>query len=329
MYDTYKPSGKISPIFVLWLFLAILLTIGAAFLYELGLYWIPIIYLNILLTLVMGFVIGMLTGIVIKQGKIRNTLIAFLCMSSLMVVGIGGKFSFQYLRARGEVKRALANLTLQNLKAEVGREVAAEDFDKFRDGALQRYTPLVHLQERVERGWQIGKAGRANQGNPVSGIMVYIVWLIEAGAIFFVAFSAMLGAMRVPFSEKLGLWADENEVVMSLPITNEEMVGKIKSANSVQDLLELPVPKSDESNQLAVYTVHSVPGVEMEDAYLSVELQTHLINGKGEKEVKTKSLVANAILTTAQRSQLKENAETMSEAFADYRASLMNKEAST
>jgi hypothetical protein len=62
----------------------------------------------------------------------------------------------------------------------------------------------------------------------------------------------------------------------------------------------------------------------MEDAYLTVDLQTHLVNSKGEKEVQSKALVTNAILSSAQRYQLKENAEIMNEAFAAYRESLQN-----
>lgn len=196
----------------------------------------------------------------------------------------------------------------------------------FRKVVLDNYTFMTHIEQRVESGWQIGKVGRANDGNPISGIVVYIVWAIEAGAILYISGKATATAVKQPFSEKMGVWADENEVVMTLPVTNEEMVAKIKSATSVQELLELPIPKSDESNQFAVYTVHSVPGQEMEDAYLTVELQTHTVNSKGENQVASKALVRNAILSSAQRTHLKENAEIMNEAFAAYRASLLNPE---
>lgn len=324
MFDTYKPSGRFSLSFVLWFILATAATIVSAFVYQLGLHWIPIIYANLLLTLAMGFVVGVLNRWVIKRGKIRNTGIALLCLLGLVLIGISAKFAFQYLRARSEVRQSLADMNLQDLQTDDGEQVSAEEFEQFRNTVLRTYTPLVHIQERVESGWQIGKVGRANQGNPISGFVVYIVWAIELGAIVYVAGKATLVAMKQPFSEKLGVWADENEIVMTLPVTNEEMVAKIKSATSVQELLELPIPKSDESNQFAVYTVHSVPGIEMEDAYLTVDLLTHQANAKGEKEVKTVALVTNAILSSAQRSQLKENAEIMNEAFAAYRASLLN-----
>jgi hypothetical protein len=130
-------------------------------------------------------------------------------------------------------------------------------------------------------------------------------------------------AAKLPFSERVGVWADENEVVMLLPVTSAEMVAKIEAARSVNELLDLPVPSSDHSDQIAVYTVHSVPGDEMEDAYLTVELQTHRVNAKGENETISKPLVRNAVLTTAQRIHLKENADIIKEAFAAYHASLI------
>lgn len=316
MFDTYKPSGRFSPVFVVWLSVGVVVVSLAAYLYQLGLYWIPLIYVNFLLTLVMGFVVGVTASTVIRFGKIRNTTLALFCFLVLAVSAIAAKFGSQYLSARGR----LANITQSDIQQE-GIQIPPDKIEEFKQMLLDSYTFKEHIAERVENGWAIGKAGRANNDKPVSGLFVYVVWSIEAIAILYISFSAALSAVRKPFSEKVGVWADEDEIVMTLPVTNEEMVAKIKAAVSVQDLLELPIPKSDESNQFAVYTVHSVPGQEMEDAYLTVELQTHTVNAKGENQVASKSLVNNAILSSAQRTQLKENSEIMNEAFAAYRAS--------
>ena len=326
MFDTYKPSGRISPMFLPWLAIGSLMVVAAAFVYQLGLHWIPLIYINLLLTLVMGVVVGFCTSLVVKAGKVRNTPVAFLILLLLVATAVAAKFGFQYMRMLGEVKTALATMTPAQLAAETNENLTPEQMDDFRKIVIENYSFKNHIDQRVESGWQIGKVGRANDGNPISGIVVYIVWAIEAGTILYISGKATATAVKQPFSEKMGVWADENEVVMTLPVTNEEMVAKIKSATSVQELLELPIPKSDESNQFAVYTVHSVPGQEMEDAYLTVELQTHTVNAKGENQVASKALVRNAILSSAQRTHLKDNAEIMNEAFAAYRASLLNPE---
>jgi hypothetical protein len=128
-----------------------------------------------------------------------------------------------------------------------------------------------------------------------------------------------VSAAGEPYSEKLNEWASEEETVMNLPITDEEMVTQIKSATSVDDLLSLPIPKTDESNKFATYLVNSIEGQELEDAYLSVDLHEFSVNSKGEQETKTTPLVKHAILTSDQRKQLVENADLMQEAFDAYR----------
>lgn len=326
MFDTYKPSGRLSPSFLLWLSVGVLLAIAAAFVYQLGLYWIPLIYVNFLLTLGMGMLVGFICQWVVKRGKIRNVPIALLCLLMLVGSALIGKFGFQYLRARSEMRAALGAMDFE-LQPEDGQPLANENMDQIRDTILAQYTFMQHIQDRVESGWQLGKAGRANGGNPINGVVVYLVWAVEAGAVLYMSLGSTIAAAKQPFSEKMGVWADEKEVVMTLPITGEEMVSQIQQASTVQELLELPIPKSDQSDQFAVYTVSSIPGQEMEDAYLTVDWQTHSVNAKGEKEVKSKILVADAIISTDQRHQLKENAEIMNEAFAAYRASLQQEQA--
>jgi siroheme synthase len=168
--------------------------------------------------------------------------------------------------------------------------------------------------------------GKGN-GAPLSGIFVYLIWLIEAGIIGYFALTAPVAAAKEPYSEKLSAWADEAQVVMTLPITDPEMVSKIESASSVDDLLDIPIPQTDQSTQFAVYTVNSIPGEELEDAYLSVDSVSYTVNKKGEQETITKSLVAHAVLSAEKRQQLIENAELLQEAMAEYRASLLEDEA--
>jgi len=97
------------------------------------------------------------------------------------------------------------------------------------------------------------------------------------------------------------------------------MIAKIQAASSVDQLLEIPIPQSDEATKFGVYNVASIPGQEMEDAYLSVFLMDLVVGSNGEVEQKLTSLVENAVLTSAQRYQLAENADLLKEAMADYR----------
>lgn len=183
----------------------------------------------------------------------------------------------------------------------------------------QNFSIVDHLKLRVEQGWNIGRRGN---GAPVGGFFVYLVWLIEAGMLLFYGTKNPLAASGEPYSEKLGEWASEEESVMNLPIMDEKMVAQIQSANSVDDLLSIPIPKTDESDTFAIYRVNSLEGQELEDAYLSVDLLELSVNKKGEQETKVTSLVRHAVLTSDQRKQLLENADLMNEAFAAYRESV-------
>ncbi len=164
---------------------------------------------------------------------------------------------------------------------------------------------------------------RGANGLPLNGIAVYVIWLIEAGIIFYISVKRTTKAAQQPFNEKLNLWASEKQQVMTLPISDEAMVAKIKSAARIEDLLEIPIPKTSRSKQFAVYQVSSVPGEEMEDAYLAVDLVTISINKEGHQEKKTKPLVRNAILPIEQRKHLMENATLLQEAMAEYEAALI------
>jgi hypothetical protein len=320
MFDTYKASGRFSPQFIVWLAIGLVVAAGMAFVYQLGLHYIPLIYVNFMLTLGAAFVLGVLIALVIKQGKIRNTAIAVVSLLLLASTFLMAKYGFQFQRFKSELKTEIERMSAEELSQYYKVEIEPESVAELKRQIVESYTFSEHIQLRVDTGWSLGRAGRG--GAPVSGIFVYLVWLIEAGMLFYISGAATLEAVRKPFSEKMNAWADESEVLMTLPITSPEMVEKIQSAKSVQDLLEIPLPKSDQSNQFAVYTVNSIPGEEMEDAYLTVQLQTHSVNKKGENEVKTQLLVTNAILTSAQRAHLKDNAQILNEAFRAYHESL-------
>lgn len=342
-FNRYSPSGRVSPLFFVYLGLALIVAIIAAFVYQLGLYWIPFIYVNFLLTGAMGLLVGMVGSFVVNQGKARSILLALLGAVVLTLAGLGAKFWFQYQRDYNEQARAVEALKetgfaelQQELAMELGQdamgaseasdtsgqdgqlpEEAKAEFIRAIDQQLEQYTFAAHLQQRVDDGWLVGKG----KGMPISGVFVYLIWLIEAGAILGIGGMMMWESASQPFSEKLGQWASESEVVMSLPVSDPAMIEKIQAANSVDQLLEIPIPKDDQSNQIAVYTVNSIPGQEMEDAYLSVELQTHKINSKGEAEVDKKNLVKFAVLSSQQRYQLRDNASLLQEAIQAYQAS--------
>ncbi len=321
MFQTYQPSGRVSPAFIPWLLVALAVIIAVAFVYQLGLAWIPFIYVSLLLTMALGTAVGMASSRVVKWGKVRNVPASILCLIVLATVGLAAKFGFQYWTARNHIQANLSSLSLDQARTalEIEEQIGPEEWEEYKRTILSNYTFVDHLQDRIDTGWVLGRRGN---GAPVAGWFVPLIWLIEAGAVLFIAAPVTLAAVKQPFNEKLGLWADDIETVMQLPITSQEMIDQINAAQSVQELLEIPLPKSDQSNQFAEYNISSVPNAENEDAYLSVELQSYSTNSKGETQVKKTNLVSLAVITAAQRDLLRGNAEILNEAFEAYRASL-------
>jgi len=321
LFQIYQPSGRFSPSAFVILLGGAVVASAAAYVYQLGLQWIPFIYVNFLLTWGMGMLLGKAAAYFIYAGHVRNVALGLAGFVILVAVGLGSKFGFQYLAARAEVAAEVARLQPADLGIELDRPLNGEELANFRQAILEDFTFGDHIQARVDRGWNVGRAG----GAPVAGIFVYLVWLVELGVISYFGGTLALEAVRKPYSETLGKWADSVDVEMTLPVTNPLMVAKIGSAKTVQELLELPIPDTDESSNVAVYVVHSVPNFPEEDAYLSVELQKFSQNAKGETEVTSEKLVNLAVITAAQRAQLRENSELMQEALAAYRESLANR----
>ncbi len=311
MIPTYKASGRVGFLSLPLLLLILVVAVVLAFVYQLALHWIPIIYVNVLATIGMGMALGYVGAWVVTKGKVRNVLVGISIGILLAVAGLGAKYYFQYQAMLDEATEFV--MTEKNL-----REDQRVDLRKsLADGEL---TFLKHLEFRAAQGWALGRGG--GNGAPIQGFFVYLVWAIEAGIIFYWAVRLPQRAASEPFSEPLNTWASESDVVMTLPVNDESMVSKIRDSSTLDDLLQIPIPKTDTANQFAMYKVNSIPGQEFEDAYLTVSLLTITTNNKGEPVRNEKPIVRHAVLSASSRKQLVENASLLKEAMAEYRKSL-------
>ncbi len=309
MFDVYQPSGRVGALAIPLVLAGLAVACGLAFVYQWLLHWIPFIYINFFITVGMGIGVAIIASSVIRWGRVRNTLIGSLIGIVIATGGLVGAFWFQYQRDLNEATTAaMSDMQLPESKwAETKSQIA------------QQFTWGQHIQMRAGDGWALGRGGK---GLPIKGIFVYLIWLIEAVIVTFITYSATSDAATAPYSEQSDKWADEATVVMTLPVTDDAMVTQIRSAATLDQLLSIPVPKTDQSQRFAVYTVNSIPGEELEDAYVSVKLVTHSVNSKGEAQTSEEPLVKFATLPTAKRKQLIENAELLQEALNDYRASM-------
>jgi hypothetical protein len=208
--ETYRHSGKFT-------FQGLLLPIAAAAVvgYPLGLAyaflvrWIPIVYINLLITVGYGFAFGWLTMRLLKTGKVRNTALATTCGALAGLIGV-------YWNWNGHV------------------HVLFESSPWFfRPDQIARAMGYLY----AHGSWTIGHGGSG--GDTVTGIPLAIVWVAEAGVI--VGFSAFVPynfAANTPFCEKSGCWLDQSKNIDTLETLEQpDQIALLKSG-SLQPVLD-------------------------------------------------------------------------------------------
>jgi len=204
MFETYKPSGRFGIMVIPILLVGLAVAVGLAYVYQFLLDWIPLIYITVLVTIGGGFALSVLGSFVCSWGHCRNRMLAFLVGILMMVTFLGAKFWFQYQNSIPSRDQMTAEI-LKDDRFEGTRKEAAEIADEILAAAAKDgFTFVDHLKARVDQGWQIGRAGRGG-GGPVSGPFVYIVWLIEAGIIAFMALIGPMSKAGSPYSEKMSM----------------------------------------------------------------------------------------------------------------------------
>ena len=161
---------------------------GLGLLYAYLIKWIPFIYLNFFITVGYGFAVGLVAGIMLKFGKVRNNTVSFLCalLGALMAL---------YCEWSGHLHSLIP-----------GAPFFTEP------GQLMDFVKVLY----EEVSW-----GMSSGGN-VTGILLGIVWLIEAGIIVVLATLAGHGSVATtPFCEKNMCWLDEEKKIDTLAAFTE------------------------------------------------------------------------------------------------------------
>jgi len=184
----YKHSGKFGihgPLLALMAAVIAAFPLGLAYSYLIK--WIPFIYLNFLITAGYGFVFGLLTSVLMKFGKVRNNAVAFISSVGVGLIAWYGSWN-------GCVHALV-------------------------DGVPWLLTPgqiLRVMKVLLQEGsWGIGFSSH----EPVTGILLAIVWIAEAGIMVGLSTIAGLSSvMQTPFCEIHECWLDEEKKIDKLDI---------------------------------------------------------------------------------------------------------------
>jgi hypothetical protein len=271
----YRHSGKfgIHALLLVPLVGALLgwpLGFGYAFLIK----WIPIVYLNILITVGYGFIVGFAVAATVKFCRVRNVLVASLLAT---VVGLLANY-FQW---NGHMHALL-------------------------DGAPPLCAPAGIwgvMQQLFEHGsWAM------RDGDNVTGWFLVAVWVVEAAAILVLTVLVGMCTIRdTPYCEKSGCWLDEETKYDTLAaFTDAQQLAALRNGD-VSPVIEAK-PREAGAPTFARLTLKHSPECE-EFFTLLVSNVTLTTDKKGNVEEKATALTKDLVLPREMRELVERFAE--------------------
>lgn len=239
----------------------------AGVIYAYAFYWIPIVYLNFLITLVFGGVIGGSVAIAARFGKIRNN---WVVAGIALVMTLWGLYVYW-----GAYLLALAGIG---------------------DVGLSAFNPLVILGfagALFEKGsWGIGK------GEPITGWFLVLFWVAEIGTILVVSLTASMIHASVPFCESCDEWADQEKGVARLDATGDEPAWQQVLGGDLPALAEFS-PAHGLAPQFVRLDLARCPRCE-ESRFLTINKVQMVVDKNGNPTEKEEQLITNAMITPEQ-----------------------------
>ena len=281
----YKPSGKFG--IASFITIPLLGAIGAClggFAYSYAVSWIPFIYVNVLLTIAYGFVMGFMVYMGANLGKLRNVPLALLLS---LVVGVFALYT-QWVA----------------------------HFHALTDPSQLILDPLLLWQYITTLGetgsWSIGSSKE-----PINGILLYLVWGIEAIIIIGLTFFMAMAAVNQLFCENCGQWTSDEQTFGPFK--------KVKDLNQTRNELEnhnfYTLENLEPADHARYYATIKMEGCGAPDCHQklnAITLQNISIteNEKGETETDEVTVVEGLLITQATRERLIQSFNEIQQAYA-------------
>lgn len=267
----YHHSGRFSAIGLLLGFIATSLVGSAlAVIYAYGIRYIPFVYINVLLTLGFGLVLGLLAGRFVVQFKIRNATLAY-AMTFLAVL-------VSYYLAW--VAWIAAHLRGGDMQVSMLR--------------LAQHPRIVWELIKMfnEHGtWSIGR----NSSELVSGVFLTIVWIAEAAMIFGAALLVLRTRLKMPFCEACEHWCEERKAVAAVGAEARDSLRQ-RLTDKDWTSLEEAGPQEPHIGTWCSLDLHTCPHCGQTNT-LTLNAVTMTTDRKGESKTATHTLIDRLLLT--------------------------------
>ena len=284
MNNYYTPSGKFSPLsFILFAILSLVIIPFLGALYTYAIWYIPLIYINFLVTGAFAIIIGILLKfIVIRFGKVRNVKLG------LIFGFVGGTLALyshwvvwaDLIINSGEV---IGN-------GRIGVISSSTNLDELLIIA-QNPKLLFELMSEVSKSgsWSIF-------GFTVSGILLWIVWIIEAVVIYLGAIITGYHDPKAPFCERSNKWFKETELnPMSFIMSKLDLVQELEQgSDKILSTMRLHDVVMDNTS----YSQFTVFSSDFDEYYLSVSNMNKTIDSKGEVNYEEDEVIQHIEIST-------------------------------
>lgn len=195
-WDVYQPSNRLGASTIPAAIGVIVLAAGAAFLYQRITTWMPLIYANFLIAAGLGAGIGGLMSEAFLRTHGRSPSMASGLAVAAAVVAFVASFFAGASFLRSEIAEGM-----RELKGKAALEGAVVADDAAIEAAIQQVGVQDFIEERVESGWTLG---RSRSGVPISGVLVWCVWLAELVLIAGAAYGLARARMDRVYCEDCG-----------------------------------------------------------------------------------------------------------------------------
>lgn len=273
--EHYQPSGKFKPTVLAWVPVAMLGAIACAWLYELLLHHIPFIYVNFLLVLGFGGLLGVAGSGIVKRGEVRNPWLAYGVGFAIAFAGLAASYAWGLLRWVDLVVEANPGMSRLAVMLE---------------GAGQ------WVDARVEAGWRL-------KSSTLNGAAVWAIWSVEAISMLGVALFVVREQAHLPYCEHCQRWMS----TQGGAITGQDASAALPLLESgdLSGLITLPAGDgSGDPPQLALLRAYCPSCTNHE--WLSVSEVKYTRGSKNELQEHKKVLASNVLLPLEARQKFSE-----------------------
>jgi hypothetical protein len=287
----YEASGRFGVQVLPAVLVCLAVGVGLAWVYQWLIDLIPFIYVNVLLTVGFGLVLAFLIVTALRKGKNRSRALTFAVAVAVPLVAVAASFWWAYQFALPDLYESLVEEGKRQ-KAEV---VSREEFDGL-------FTFDDWRQLRVETGWTVGRVTSSSNGPALSGFLVYVMWLIEAGILVGICLFGALFQSQEPYCERCDVWQTAETLGPWMEVDGTTLRRAIREERL--DPLLAPVPAPNGSPEHGAFVLSDCPRCG-KNPFLDVAVIRLEQNKDGKVETKTEVLAKGIELTCAQRDALK------------------------